>query len=258
MEKQQKIIEELQKIESFAEMLLEKCYSMRDLLSLGGVNPRATSKKKSQSKINQVIANRNKALRKPKDLLLLILLFSLPGAAQDFKVPTYESVCSCLDIYFEKLTDSQIDEFRLSNTKRWLNYLPSPGYSPFTGGFTVSFNLSAPIQEVKTRAQVKQKISSIKKTNELELQSLKMEVKASINALENLVSQYKSLDTLELLKHKAFALVCTQYERNEITPTQFIANEIEYENFKISRLASFNTIQQKILELLIEFKCPVP
>ena len=64
---QKKILDELMSIETFAEMLLEKCYSVRRSLSLGGVHPRASFRKKAQVKINQVIANRNKNIdRKSK------------------------------------------------------------------------------------------------------------------------------------------------------------------------------------------------
>lgn len=258
MEKQQKIIEELQRIESFAEMLLEKCYSVRELLSLGGVHPRASIKKKSQSKINQVIANRNKSLRKLKDILVLILAFTFSAPAQHFPLPSYDSVCGCIDTYYHRLNDSQIEEFRYSSKNRWLNYIPSPGYSPFTGGFTVSLNLSAPLQEAKFRQQVNRKIRSISKANDLQATTLKNQAKAEIKALQNAIFEYNLLDSLEYLKQKAFALVSTQYNRNEITPSEFLSKQMEHKNFLISRLTTANAIEQKIFELLIKFKCPVP
>lgn len=256
MEKQQKIIEELQMIESFAQILLEKCYSVR--LSLGGFNPRASVKKKPQSKINQVIANRNKTLRKAKKLLAILLFFSTGLCAQGFEFPAYDSICICIDSYYEKLTRSQIEEFQYSTEKRWLNYIPSPGYSPFTGGFTISLNLSAPIQEMKLRHQTKMKIQSIRKTNELQSNLLKNQAKADIKALQNSIFEFEVMDSLEFLKHKAFTLVSTQYQRNEITPSEFLAKQMDYLNFKVSRLTQINAIKQKIFDLIIKYKCPVP
>lgn len=259
MQKQKKIIEELQSIELFAEQLLEKCYSVREqLLSSGGFNPRATIKKKSQSKINQVIANRNKAMRKIKKILLVILFFSTGTSAQDFKLPTFDSLCGCLDLYFNALTFVESAEFKEKRKGRWLNYIPSPGYSPFTGGFTFSLNLTAPIQEAKTRRQTTLKVQSISRTNDLQKDLLKQQAKANLNALQNSIFEVSAMDSLEYLKEKAFILVSTQYDRNEITPSEFISRQIDYLNYKISRMTQINAIKQKIFELLIKYKCPVP
>lgn len=258
MEKQQKIIEELQKIESFAEMLLEKCYSVRELMSLGGFHPRASLKKKSQSKINQVIANRNKTLRKSKNAMCLLLLLTVQMQAQSFQIPNYDSLKICIEQHYEQLTLSQVEEFQYQHKKRWLNYIPSPGYSPFTGGFTVSLNVSAPLQEAKFRNQVKQKIRAIQKTNELQMLSLLNEAKVQLLNLQYLIEEYKALDSLQELKELAFKLTATQYERNEITPSEFIARQIDIISFRTSRLSQSNHIQQQILELLIKCKCPAP
>ena len=259
MAKQEKIFEELQSIESFAEMLLEKCYSVRQLLTPGGFHPRASLKKKSQSKINQAIANRNRSINnRAKRLLIILLLFTTGIEAQDLSLPLYDSLCSCIDYYYDDLADAETDEYNRQRKSRWLNYIPSPGYSPFAGGFTFSLNLSAPIQEAKARRQAVMKIESIRKTNDLEKFQLKQQVKANLKALENSIFEVHSRDSLEYLKDKAFFLAKSQYSRNEITPTEFIARQIDYMSYKISRITEVNAIKQKIFELLLKCKCPVP
>ncbi|MGN6802379.1 MAG: hypothetical protein ACTHJN_10760 [Ginsengibacter sp.] len=258
MASQDKIIEEIQSIESFAEMLLEKCYSVRQLLTPGSVNSRASTKKKSQAKINQVIANRNKTLKRGKKILMVFLLFCNSLSAQSISLPSYDSLCSCIDSYYDDLTDAQSNEFKLAQKSRWLNYLPSPGYSPFTGGFTFTLNLSAPLQEAKARKQAALKIHSIKKQFSLEAWQLKQQAKADIKALQNLLFENHSADSLEFLKDEAFNLVKHQYARNEMTPSDFIARKIEYLTYKISRVTEINAIKQKIFELLLKYKCSVP
>ncbi|MGN6247371.1 MAG: hypothetical protein ACTHNG_03385 [Ginsengibacter sp.] len=259
MQKEEKLIEELESIQSFAEMLLEKCYSVRQLLTPGSINSRASVKKKSQSKINQVIANRNKSFsKKAKKLCCIFLLFSSSLTAQDVSLPSYDSVCDCIDNYYENLINAQTKEFQRQRKSRWLNYLPSPGYSPFTGGFSFTLNLSAPIQEARARRMATLKIQSITETYRLEAFQLKEEAKTDFKGLQNLIFDYHLMDSLDFLKLEAFTLVQHQYQRNEIAPSEFIARQIEYLNYRISRVSAMNAIKQKIFGLLLKYKCSVP
>lgn len=257
MPQQDKILEELQSIESFAEMLLEKCYSVKQLLSLGGVHPRASIKKKSQSKINQVILNRNKSMRKAKKILFILLLISTGTNAQNFSLPDLDSLLAFADVFYCNLADAETEEFQQENKHHWLNYLPSPGYSPFTGGFSFSMNLSAPIQEMKLRHTAAQKIRSIKRVQSMNAEILKNEIFSDYKALEILISQYHSKDSLEYLTHEAFNLSSSQYARNEITPSDFISKKIAMENFTAQRIAEANNIYKSILLLLIKSKKPM-
>ncbi|MDQ2718210.1 MAG: hypothetical protein M3Z26_00410 [Bacteroidota bacterium] len=259
MPKQQdKILEQLQSIESVAEMILEKCYSVKQLLSPGGFNPRASIKKKSQSKINQVIANRNRSINsKAKKILFALLLFSTGITAQDFSLPVVDSLFLYVDDYYTELTDSETEEFKASNKHHWINYIPSPGYSPFSGGFTFSLNLSAPIQEFKSRKVAAQKINSIKRLNLLQANALKSEVYSIYKALENSINEYHSKDSLESFHHDAFKLFSTQYIRNELTPSDYISKKIAMESFTAQRIAEANNIYKSILLLLIKSKKPM-
>ena len=92
----------------------------------------------------------------------------------------------------------------------------------------------------------------------LDAMQLKQQAKSDIKALQNSIFETQSKDSLEYLKDKAFTLAQSQYQRNEITPTEFIARQIEYLSYKISRITEVNAIKQKIFELLLKCKCPVP
>ena len=258
MLKQEKIIEELENIESFANMLLEKCYSVKQLLTLGGFHPRASLKKKAQSKINQVIANRNKAIvKKAKKAFLYLLMLTNTAFAQTFSLPEVDSLYETVDDYFEELTDAETKEYKQTTKGRWLNFLPSPGYSPFTGGFSFGLNLSAPIQEAKQRKLSILKIQSIKKINLLQASALKTEIFMAYETIKIAISDYHNKDSSVHLKEKAFQLYSSQYARNEITPSDFLGKQYEIQNIHTQRLFEANEIYKSILLLLIKSKKPV-
>lgn len=162
-----------------------------------------------------------------------------------------------VDKYYNNLCTAQIAEFKESQKNRWLSYIPSPGYSPFTGGFTLSLNLSGPIQELNSRQLRKQKIEAIQSTNKLEAETLKNEVFADLKTLEISINDYHSRDTLVHLKEKAFKLAENQYKRHFSTPTEFLARQYEVESIHVQRINEANLIYKQILLLLIKAKKPV-
>jgi hypothetical protein len=162
-----------------------------------------------------------------------------------------------VDEYYNNLCTAQITELKQTNRFRFLNYLPSPGYSPFTGGFSLSFNVLGPLQEFRNKNLTTQKILSIQEINQLQCSSLKNEIKADYQLLTMSIDQYYSRDTLDQLTLKAYDLSKKQYQRNEITPSDFIAIQKNYESYKISRTAEANTIRKEILQLLIKSKMPI-
>jgi len=257
---QTKIIEELESIEAFAECLLQKCYSVKQLLSPAGFHPRASIKKNTQHEINQVIAHRNNTIKKKsgglKAIILLILFYGSAGA-QDITLPKIDSLYVSIDAYYNDLTEIEIQEFKSTTKKRWLNYIPSPGYSPFTGGFTLSINLTAPIQESKLRTTSENKIASIKRIKQLAAKSLKNEVMSDYKSVEIAIIEYKLTDSLVYLKLAAFKIFQTQYERNEITPSDFLAKQYEIRSVQTQRIIERNSIYKAILLLLLKSKQPV-
>ena len=174
--------------------------------------------------------------------------------AQSLTLPEIDSLDCSIDTYYDDLTESEVQEFKSSNKKRWLNYLPSPGYSPFSGGFTFSINLAAPLQEAKFSNISKNKIASIKRINMLGAKLLKNEVYCDYKAVEISITEFKLKDSLEYLKLKAFKIFKTQYERNEITPSDFLAKQYEIQSIQTARIIERNNIYKSILLLLLKSK----
>lgn len=171
--------------------------------------------------------------------------------------PKFDSLCSCIEGYYRSLTAAQIVEFKDEKKGRWMNYLPSPGYSPFAGKFTVQFNILAPLQEIKLKRQSAFKIESITRSNALEASQLRSEVFQDLKALEISIQEFHSGDSLADLKLRAFNLSKTQYERNQITPSEFLSREMEIQSFQLSRVAIRNRISLAVMQLFIKSKCDV-
>lgn len=198
------------------------------------------------------------ALSFKKLLLAFIFLFSYINlTAQSFNLPDIDSLNSSIDNYFKDLTDAETEAIRETNKGRILNYLPNPGYSPFTGGFTLSVNLSAPIQEIRLKRLSKQRITAIVKQYQIQAKTLKNEVFADSKTLEISIQDYYSRDTLVHLKEKAFKLAESQYKRNQSTPTEFLARQYEIEALHVQRINEANLIHKQILLLLIKAKKPM-
>lgn len=198
----------------------------------------------------------NSALKKL--ISVLVFLFSYINlTAQSFNLPDKDSLFTSIDNYFNALTDADTEAFQEINKGRLLNYLPSPGYSPFTGGFTLSVNLSAPLQELRLKRLSKQRIQAINKQYKLQAETLKNEVFADLKALEISIQDYHSKDTLVHLKEKAFKLAHIQYQRNQSTPTEFLAKQYDIEALHVQRINEANLIHKQILLLLIKAKKPM-
>ncbi len=190
-------------------------------------------------------------------LAFTIFFFSPAAHSQDFDIPDLDSLTNSLDKYYNNLRTAQIAEFKESQKNRWLSYIPSPGYSPFTGGFTLSLNLSGPIQELNSRQLRKQKIEAIQRTNKLLSEDAKIDVIATYYSIKLSIEEYNLKDSLDHLKQKSFFLSSTQYERNLVTPSEFLSIQQNYENYKLQRLSEGYNIRRSIFLLLIKSKMAV-
>lgn len=189
---------------------------------------------------------------------LLTLVFSVAAQAQHpFALPELDSLHTSIDRYFSEFTASQLEEYRQSAKGRWMNYLPSPGYSPFQGGFTLSLNVMAPLQEIKLAKQTAAKTSSIQRLNGMQAQVLKNEITADYTTLQMMIEEYNSKEGIEELKRQAFDLVQKQYQRNELTPSDYLARKMEYQTFMATKLAERNNIFKAINNLLLKARKPV-
>lgn len=196
-------------------------------------------------------------MQKIRAAIFAVLLCASAKSQSGFLLPDLDSLRISIDLYYSELSASQIEEHQQSAKGRWMNYLPSPGYSPFQGGFTLSLNITAPLQEIKLNKQTAAKIRSIQRLNDMQAQILKNEITADYTTLEMMIEEYNSKEGIEKLKRQAFDLVQKQYQRNELTPSDYLAKETEYQTFVATRLAERNNIYRAINNLLLKARKPV-
>lgn len=174
-----------------------------------------------------------------------------------FQLPHIDSCISSIDRFYINLSSAQIEENKQFSKLRWLNYIPSPGYSPFAGRFTLQMNLNAVTSEFRANHIQKQRSLSIIRINELTASQLKNEVFADYKAIEIAVHEYHLRDSLDYLKITAFNLFKSQYDRNELTPSEFLAKQQEFESYKTGRLIEANNIFRSIISLIHKSKMAV-
>jgi hypothetical protein len=182
-------------------------------------------------------------------------LFAVPLQAQSLCAPpVLDSLLMQVDTFYTRQSAAQFAELADKTKYRWLAYLPNPGYSPFTGGFTLSFNLMAPLAEINARHLAKMKRESIQRMNALEAAQLKVAIIADHEALQFAIAEYHSKDSLIALKAKAFALYTAQYDRHEITPSEFLSKQMEMENQRAARISEANRLCQMASQLRLKAK----
>lgn len=174
-----------------------------------------------------------------------------------FNLPTLESLFKSIDIYFTNNSNIQIDEVRLTTKYKWLSYLPSPGYSPFTGGFTVSMNLLGPLNEVRTNYTTKAKIKAIQQRAAADADDLKNSVLTDFYKIEMVIEEFEHSKSLDSLRAKVFDLALKKYNDSQITPSEFLSYCQQYEAQKLERLKEANKINEAINNLIYKAKMPV-
>ena len=195
-----------------------------------------------------------------KTLLLPVLCctFILAHAQNKFQLPPIEKLYFSADTHFANLADIQSAQVRESTKYRWLSYLPNPGYSPFTGGFTFSLNLIAPLQELRLRDNQRSKIEAIHRASILEANDLRNSITTDHYAIQNKILDYELGYSVDSLQKTAFDLSSKKYKSNEITPTEHISASKVWEEYKRSRQKEENAIREAINNLIYKAKMDVP
>ena len=180
-----------------------------------------------------------------------------PQLRDSFALPAKDSLLISVDGYFSRKCAAELTQLQASGRYRWLNYLPNPGYNPFTGGFSIQFNITAPLAEFKYAEAQKQKAASIQLLSLLEAERVKNAVLLQREGLENAINEFNAQDSLEYFRDIAFNLAARQYERNEMLPSEFLSRQQQRQQQKLTRMQQANAIRQAIYQLRIAAFMPV-
>jgi hypothetical protein len=187
-----------------------------------------------------------------------LLLFCFFLVSEIFLIPSIQQMNAAIETFYLQQAEIQIDEIRQTKKFHWFSYLPSPGYSPFTGGFTVSLNLASPLQEIRLTHTQKTRIEAIKKNNKQLADDLKNSIKIDYQHIQNLVADFIQHSSLDSLNTLTYDLARKKYKSNEITPSEFIAASKVQAEFKLSRQKEEHAIQEAINSLIYKAKMDVP
>lgn len=185
------------------------------------------------------------------------LMPELPERQNAQALPPLAVMLAAVDTFYAAQTTIQTAEVAQSKKYRWLAYMPNPGYSPFVGGFNVSFNLTGPLQEVRLNHTARQKVKYLDLANAAAARDLKNEVTADYYAVENLIETHTKKTRLDSLESLATQLVERKYQKNELTPTQYIAEMKAHELFLVTRYQDQSKIKDAIHTLLLKAKMDV-
>ncbi|WP_149241497.1 hypothetical protein [Dyadobacter sp. 32] len=180
------------------------------------------------------------------------------GNAQDFPVPDQPDLEKAVDRYFSSQLQTQLIELSQTKRFRWLSYLPSPGYSPFAGGFTMSMNLSAPLQEIRLNHATKTRSEAIRQQSAAQATDLKNSLQSDRLTILNRIAEYEARKVLDSLNRLAAELSARKYASNEITPTEYISASKGFNEYLNSRQKEQNAIHEAINNLLYKAKMDVP
>jgi hypothetical protein len=115
-------------------------------------------------------------------------------------IPDINMLNESIDIYYNKINTINENEIRLAKKYRWLNYLPTPSYYPFAGGFGISMNLLAPLQEYRINDQTNAKLNKIHFNSALEGKLLKASCHADIINIDRQLDFLNKSNPIDSLK----------------------------------------------------------
>lgn len=187
---------------------------------------------------------------------LLFLLVSKIGHAQAFELPDMAFLKSSIDSFFSRKAEAEILEFKETTKGRWLNYIPIPGYSPFAGKWTFSFNIAAPVQEARARNQNKSRVAALRRSNLLQAEATEQECLRDLEALKMAVKAFDAGSTVDSLQEQLFQIAMQQYKRQEMTPTEMLNRKQSHEAHKLARLTQAQQIRNGIFAILTKSHAP--
>ena len=163
-------------------------------------------------------------------LFVFSLLIGLwgQGLAQDRQdLVSDEAVRIAINEKYDSLAvRGMYDEDRIKKY-RFLNFLPSPGYSLLQGP-TVSYNLGSVFRFFETRERHRVEKERIVNDYKVRAEEEFADYVLMREQVEELRDELEVQKQILALERKLFAISQAKYENHEITPTQYIQEEIAF------------------------------
>lgn len=168
-------------------------------------------------------------------LILLIGLSSICFAQTRIDsvsfLPHKDSIIVCLKKFYDEKAKAESYEYNYRQKYKWLKFLPTIGLNLLPLSPLVGISSNQLVNQVNINAQRKAKLLTIARTNSLAFQQDSISLNYDLANLWVKVAYYHfQLENLELYKNK-FTIVVKSYKNNEITPTEFLDKQIQFNAF---------------------------
>jgi hypothetical protein len=146
----------------------------------------------------------------------------------DWNLPPTDSLFAALEKHHASITAAQLAEFDETNTKKWMNYIPSVGIGYTPSGAprpTASFSLSQIITAKRQQQERERRRTAILGKAEIELQQLKSQLTSMLQEYDFLKLELRTREQIHEIDRQIFQLAKVQYENAEMSPVEFLPKE---------------------------------
>ena len=173
-------------------------------------------------------------------------------------LPSYDSLQSGLNNYYKQKTEAELSEFQFEKKWNWLRYIPSIGYNFVSNTYMVGYNTNEIANAINSKQAIAAKIISIQKNNELLLKEDLKVVAAELESLKHEIALFEANAPLISMQSQLFDLYTQQYNKGEMTPSDYISKKITFESLNVSRLSVQFKVSERITQLFIKAKLNPP
>ena len=152
------------------------------------------------------------------------------------------------DNYYSRLLDARLEEYKVSQPPRFLNFIPNVGTRAIVvdGRIrvvpTVSWSISQFISDKRKEYSIEAKVRSIEATTQLEKEDDLRKIEKQKRKLESYNRELQIKLELLGLKEKIFKYDSIRYSKNEIDPDAFYKSKIQI----ISERYQIELIRQRL------------
>lgn len=190
-----------------------------------------------------------------KLLILLLLLFSQRINGQVIEIdslPKIEELGITLGDFHRREASYQIEQYTYQERWKWLKYMPSFGWNFITNAPYAGYNTTDLFNTLNLSRQKRAYIESIIHKTNLDFQKSAIQLKLKYDLYHSKLDLFnQKLVLLELAK-KYLQIQEDLYRKKELTPSQYLTDQISYEGkfLEIMSLKSdMRQLRNEILEL---------
>ncbi len=169
-------------------------------------------------------------------------------------VPEIDSLQTSITKYFQEKTLAELEQYNYKTRAQWLKFLPSPGWNFILNSPVISYNFSDVANAVNYKYIRKATVNAIIQANQVELNSTWYEIVLLRETLTSKINAYNATFDLLSLHTAKFEIVEKGYNKNEITPSDFLNAKLSLASFTNSLQKDFSALVQLRNELLIKSK----